>query len=316
MNKRSTFVLFSLTAVLVLILAACSSAPATPTTPAATETPAAITLTDGLGRAVILDTPAQKIISLAPSNTEMLFALGAGAQVAGRDDFSNYPEEAAALPSVGGSMGNYNLEMITSLQPDLVLAAEINTPEQVKAIEELGFKVYYLPNPQDFDGLFENLRTVGALTGKMQQAEQLASTLLGRVQAVTGKLASVTEKPVLFYEIDASEPTKPYTAGKGTFIDMLITAAGGQNAAGELEFYPQLSLEALLEINPAIILLGDSNYGITVESVGQRPGWDALDAVKNGKVYPFNDDLVSRPTPRMVDALEQIARLLHPDLFE
>ncbi len=109
-------------------------------------------LEDGLGRTVtILETP-QKIVSLAPSNTEILFALGANGQVVGRDEFSDYPAEALSIASVGGSMGNYSLEQISALQPDLVLAAEINTPEQVKAMEDLGLIVFYLSNPTDLDG--------------------------------------------------------------------------------------------------------------------------------------------------------------------
>ena len=124
-----------------------------------------LTFTDGLGRTVKLDDVPQKIVSLSPSNTEMLFAVGAGKQVIGRDEFSDFPEEAKTLTSVGGSMGKVNLEQVAALQPDLVLAAQINTPELVKALEDLNLTVYYLPNPKNIDELYSVLATVGQLTG-------------------------------------------------------------------------------------------------------------------------------------------------------
>jgi iron complex transport system substrate-binding protein len=120
----------------------------------------------------------------------------------------------------------------------------------------------------------------------------------------------------LFYEMDGTDPAKPYTAGKGTFITQLIERAGGHNIASDLEGYPQLSLEQVVAADPAFIILGDVRYGVTPESIAERPGWENLSAVKNGKVFPFNDDLVSRPGPRLVDALEELAKMLRPELFE
>lgn len=276
-------------------------------------------LTDGLGRTVTLSQAAQKIVSLAPSNTEILFALGAGAQVVGRDEFSDYPEAAKSLPSVGGSMGNYNLEQIAALKPDLVLAAEINTPEQVKALSDLGLTVYYLPNPKTLEDLYTNLETVAKLTGHQSDAATLTASLKARVTAVDEKIAPISARPTVFYEIDASDPAKPYTAGPGTFVDLLIMRAGGTNfsiAAGIKDAYPQVSLEQVVAANPNMILLGDALYGATPESVAQRPGWDTLDAVKNKQIFAFDDNLVSRPGPRLVDGLEALAKLLHPGLFK
>jgi iron complex transport system substrate-binding protein len=127
----------------------------------------------------------------------------------------------------------------------------------------------------------------------------------------------VTQRPKVFYELDSTDPNAPYTAGAGTFIDTLIGMAGGDNVGQALgSQYGQLSLEKLLVENPDVILLGDSAYGATPESVAGRPGWEALAAVKDQRVYPFDDNLVSRPGPRLVDGLEAIARLLHPELFK
>ena len=298
-----------------LALAAC--APAAGANPTATPTHGPLTLSDSLGRSVTLTKPAQKVVSLAPSNTEILYAIGAEEQVIGRDEFSDYPEAAKALPSVGGSMGQYSLEQIVALEPDLVLASEINTPEQVKALEDLGLTVYYLGNPTTLEEMYANLATVGRLTGRDGEAGTLAEALQVRVAEVDRKLATVADRPSVFYEIDASDPNKPYTAGPGTFIDLLISRAGGVNVAASTgSQYPQLSLEQLVVSNPAIILLGDSAYGVTAEALAARPGWEALAAVQEGKIFPFDDNLISRPGPRLVDGLEQLAMLLHPESFE
>jgi len=280
-------------------------------------TQGAINLEDGLGRQVTLSEPAQRIVSLSPSVTEILFAIGAGEQVIGRDSFSNYPAEVQTIQDVGGSMGNYSFETIASLQPDLVIAAEINTPEQVKALEELGLTVYYLSNPVTLDGIYDLLTTVGNLSGHQDEAAALNAELRDRVNAVVEKLAAVEEKPVVFYELDGSDPAKPWTPGPGTFVDELIRTAGGENAAAGLtSAWAQISIEELLVQDPDIIILGDSIWGMTAEQVAARAGWDALSAVKNNSIYPFNDDLVSRPGPRLVDGLEELAKLIHPEIFE
>ena len=186
-----------------------------------TSTATLVTVDDGLGRTVKLNGPARRIVSLAPSNTEILFAIGAGSQVVGRDDFSDYPNAVQSLPKVGGTE-KYNNEQIVALKPDLVLAAEINTADQVKALESLGLTVYYLKNPATLEDLYGNLETVAKLTGHEADAATLIASLKARVAAVDGKIATVTSHPSVFYEIDATDPAKPYTAGPGTFIDLLI----------------------------------------------------------------------------------------------
>lgn len=306
--KRTIF-LFCSTIFIVLSIAACS--------PAAKAGANPIALTDGLGRSVSLASPAQKIVSMAPSNTEILFAIGAGTQVIGRDEFSDYPAEAAALPSVGGSMGTYSIETIASLKPDLVLAAEINTPEQVKALEDVGLTVYYLSNPKDLNGMYVNLKTVGQLAGRESEADALVQSLQKRVKAVEDKLAPISSIFTVFYEMDGSDPAKPWTAGQDSYLSQLVKMALGSNVGDSMKGdYVQMSQEALLVQNPTIILLGDAAYGVTPEQVAARPGWNALQAVKNNRVYAFDDNLVSRPGPRLVDGLEALAKLLRPGLFK
>ncbi|NOT05055.1 MAG: cobalamin-binding protein [Anaerolineales bacterium] len=308
---------FFLTVLLALVMTACGAPQSTPiVAPVLTEEPSvAITLTDGLGRPIILNEAAQRVVSLAPSNTEILFAVGAGEQVIGRDEFSDYPEEAQAIPSVGGSMGEYSVETIVSLNPDLVLAAEINSPELVKQLEDLGLTVYYLKNPTSFEELYVNLEIVAQLTG--ENPVKLTDSLKARVDAVDEKIAPLSARPSVFYEIDATDPAKPYTYGPGTFGDLLITRAGGFNIGGELtDPYPQISLEQIVVSNPSFILLGDSMWGVTSDAVLTRPGWETIEAVKSNQILPIDDNLISRPGPRLVDGLEQLAKLLHPDLFQ
>ncbi len=284
----------------------------------ATEAPAAtdgLTFTDDMGREIALAGTPEHIVSLAPSTTEILFAVGAGEQVVGRDEFSDYPEEAKALPSIGGSFGEYNVEAIVALEPDLVIAAEINTPELVKQLEDLGVTVYYLGNPTTLEEMYGKLETVAELTG--HDVSDLVSSLQARVAAVDEKIMPLSARPNVFYEIDASDPSKPYTYGPGTFGDLLITRAGGTNVGSvSTDAYPQLSLEQIVVENPSIIILGDSMWGVTPESVLERAGWESIEAVNANQIFPIDDNLISRPGPRLVDGLEALAKILHPDLFE
>lgn len=278
--------------------------------PQTNSTPLANTYTDGLGREVHFENTPQRIISLSASNTEILFAIGAGDQVVGRDEFSDYPAEVESIPSVGGSMGKYSLEQIAALEPDLILAAEINTPEQVKAFEELDLTVYYLSNPKDIDGLYANLLLIGQITGNDKEAQTLVDGLKNRVDQVLN-----LEKPAspirVFYELDGSDPSKPWTPGKGTYMDLLLTLAGGENIGSTAgEGWLQISQEAILSADPQVILLGDAAYGITPEMVAERSGWSGISAVSDTRVYPFDDNLVSRPGPRLVDGLELIAEII------
>jgi iron complex transport system substrate-binding protein len=276
-----------------------------------------MTFTDGLGREVKLDSPAQRVVSLAPSNTEILFALGVGPQVVGRDELSDYPQEAKAIASVGGSMGDFSEEAILALKPDLVLASELNSPDLVASLEKLGLTVYSLSNPKTFEGLYKNLEIVAQLTGHEKEAAELNKSLKARVTAVDEKVKPLSSRPVVFFELDATDPLAPWTAGPGTFVDQLIARAGGINIGSQLKGdWAQISSENLVVANPQIILLGDALYGITVESVKARPGWDVISAVKNNAIHPFNPDLATRPGPRLVDALEQMAKLLHPELYK
>ena len=328
MIRKITLQLILLITVIALLTSACAQVASTPAsathtplpppTPTEEPIPEPITITDGLGKTITLEAPAQRIISLAPSNTEILFSVGAGAQVVGRDSFSDHPAEALNIADIGGGFGELDTETILALDADLVLAASLTAPEQIQALEKLGLTVFTLGNPVALEEMYENLRVVARLTGHEAETESLITDLTARVAVVEEKLAGVETKPLVFYEIDGTDPNAPWTSGPGSFIDTLITMAGGQNLGSILDGpWAQISIEELIAQNPEIILLGDAKWGgVTPEDVAARAGWDALAAVQDGKVYPFDDDLVSRPGARLVDGLETLAKFLHPELFD
>ncbi|NPA31097.1 MAG: ABC transporter substrate-binding protein [Chloroflexi bacterium] len=347
-TPRFARVWMALAVLLALVLAACGGQTTTPEPPtpqpmaevtdAVTEAPTevppspeptaepsptpepapVVEMTDDLGHTIVLTAYPQRIVSLAPSITESLFAIGAGEQVVGRDANSTYPPEVAEITDIGSLWQALPLENILALEPDLVIAAETVAPEQVQQMQDAGLTVFWLANPKDFDGLYRNLRVLAQLTGHEDEAEALIAELQERVDTVTAITADIPdeERPVVFYELDATDPAAPWTSGPGTFIDTAITLAGGRNAGADLEGeWAQMSLEALLAVNPDIIILADAPYGVTPESVAQREGWGALKAVQEGRVYPFDPYLLSVPGPRLVQGLETLAVLLHPDLF-
>lgn len=303
---------------IISILTGCGSASSTAIVDAPAEAiSTSIILTDGLGHEVTLANPATQIVSLSPSNTELLYAVGAGDQTIGRDSFSDYPAEAADLPDIGGGYSEYNLEMLLNLEPDLVLAAEINTAELVQSIEDLGIPVFYISNPLTMDDLYTNILNVGLLSGNDDTAQQVIADIQERVAAVDSAIEKTTTTPTVFYELDATDPTKPYTPGQNTFYSTLISQAGGQNVGDVLEAsWAQMSLEELLIQDPDLILLGDSVWGITPENLAEREGWGTLSAVQSGNVLPFDDNLLARPGPRLIDGLEALARVIHPEAFE
>lgn len=274
-----------------------------------------LTLIDGLDREVELPGPAQRILSMAPNNTEILFAIGAGDQVIGRDELSDFPPEAIEVPSIGSTYGELNTEAIVALEPDLVLAADITSPEQIQAIEGLGLQLFMLPNPMSFGDLFENIRVVGQLTGHESEAFALTVDLEARVQSVIERVSDV-EKETVYFEVDGTDASAPWTVGAATFQDMMINLAGGENIAASIEGWAQINLEELVVQDPAVMLFSSGLWvPTTIESVSERAGWAEISAVVNGRVYAIDTNWVDRTGPRLVDAFESIAVAIHPDLF-
>lgn len=272
---------------------------------------------DGIGRRISLNSPAERIISLAPANTEMLFALGAGNWIIGRDAYSDFPPDAKKIPDLGDYYGEFNYEKIITLQPDLILLSELTPIEQINALEDLGLTVFVVANPENFEDLYKNLQLLGKMTGQEEEAQYVVQSLKERVVEVQKKLFQNDVYPLVFYELDGSEADAPWTAGPGTFIDTIIKMAGGKNLGSNLTGeWVQISVEEVISKNPEIIILGDFTLGgVTPEDVASRTGWEVIQAVQTGKVYTFDDNLVARPGPRLVEGLEKMAQLIHPELF-
>jgi iron complex transport system substrate-binding protein len=280
------------------------------------QDPSPISVVDGLDREVVLDTPARRIVSLAASTTEMLHEIDALQWLVGRDEFSDEPPSVLDIPNVGGGWGELNTELILTLEPDLVLAADIHTPEQIQELEDLGLTVFSVPNFDTFEELFTNLENLGLLTDQLEVARVRTDALRARVDAVLAQVEGVDPVSV-YYEVDGSDPSAPWTTGSSTFQDVLISLAGGENIASEIEGWGQISPEAILAADPEVILFVVGPFvGSTVESISTRPGWEGISAVVNGAVYAVDTNIADRPGPRQVEALELFASLFHPELFE
>lgn len=328
MKKNISFSSFVL--ILSFLLSACgTSVQAEPTgipsvpsdvpdTPKPTTEPTLepIVITDDLEVEITLEVPAKTIVSISPSLTEILFGVGAGDRLVGRDSNSQFPEEALDVKDLGNMWDGIPVEAILALEPDLVLAGEIFSADAINELRDLGLTVYWQANPKDFDGLYENIRVIAILTGTEGEAENLILSLQNRIASLEEKLETVEVVPLVFYELDASDPANPWTTGSGTFISYIINKAKGQNLGDVLDGdWVQISSEELIVQNPEYILLADGLYGITAESVAERAGWDEISAVVEGNLLTFDPFILSVPGPRLVDGFEAVARMIHPELF-
>jgi iron complex transport system substrate-binding protein len=276
-----------------------------------------LTVTGANGHTVTLDAPAERIISLAPANTEILFAIGAGERVVADTTYCNYPYKAANLPKIGGfSADSISVESIVAMKPDLVLANGTDQDTVIKALEDARIRVLPI-GASTFNDVYANIRLVGQVTGNEIEAEALVASMQARVANVQTKVAGIAQKdrPTVFWEV-WDEPLM--TAGPKTFIGQLINTAGGVNIFADLASdWPTISTEEVVKRQPMVIMGPDSHGDkLTVEQLMTRPGWNNLKAVQNYNVYLINGDISSRAGPRLVDALEVIARDLYPDLFK
>ena len=304
-------------AVLLFLLAACgpNAAPATtsasPTSTAASS-PAAFpaTVSDFQDRSITIPKRPERIVSIGPSITEFLFALGAGSRLVGTDDFSDEPAAAKSIEKVGGIKVNF--EKVVSLKPDLVLIVKFSDGT-IEKLASAGLLVLVV-DPQSVGEVARTAILVGRATG--DDGSALAATIDQKVQQVKVKVAAATTKPRVYHEVDASDPAKIFTVGPGSYIHDLIEIAGGTNiAAKAVGAYPQLSAEEILRADPEVIVLAAAPYSAKPEQVAARTGWSAISAVKNGRIVTIEPNLINRPGPRVGEAAEAYAKLVHPELF-
>lgn len=319
MHSKSLFAALFVLAISLTMITACASAPAPTLAPNAVPTKASafpVTLNDSVGRSVTLASAPQRIVSLAPSTTEIAFALGLGSRVVAVDNFSDYPAETKALPKINAMPLNF--EQVVSFKPDVVLVAGLTNPDDIKKMSDLKLTVLAVGSANTtFDSIASDIAMVGKATGTDAQAKMLADGMKQKIDAVKAKTATATSKPKVYWELDATDPAKPYTPGPGSFLNDLINLAGGTNIAANAKSpWAQINAEEIIAANPDIIVLSDASYGVTPASVKARNGWNAINAVKNDKVFGIDDNLVSRPGPRIGEGLEAAAKLIHPELFK
>jgi len=273
-----------------------------------------IQITDQLGRKVTLNGTPQRIISIAPANTEILFALGLGDKIVGVTDYCNYPPEALAKEKVGG-FSTPNIEKIIDLDPDVIFAAPKHEAEVITQLEDSGLKVIAL-TPATIDETYDAIVLVGSVMGVQEAASSLIENMKSEISTVTSLVANLSdeEKPNVFY-IVWHDPLM--TAGGDTLAGQLIELAGGKNIFDNLSDYVTVSIESVLDGEPEVIIAGTSmgsGADAPFEWAQEESRLQETEALNEGKVFSINTDLVGRFGPRIVDALYEMLRLIHPEL--
>jgi iron complex transport system substrate-binding protein len=273
-------------------------------------------VTDDLGRSLMIPVKITRAVSLAPNLTENIFAVGAGDRLVGVTTFCNYPEAAKSIAKVGDTMSP-NMETIVALKPDVVFVSTASQIETfAKTLSDNGIAVY-VTNPNSLADVTKNLKKLGEIFETEEATRRLLKTLLDREMKICGQFVTCSSvdlggplvKMVPVFVQISKEPL--FTIGSGSFLNDLISEAGGRSVTEQVESaYPKLSKETASALNPDVIILSDSEDNREPNEVFKNSP-----AVKNGRVYKINADILSRPGPRLVDALEQIARFLHPDKF-
>jgi iron complex transport system substrate-binding protein len=269
-----------------------------------------LTITDAFSRQVKIDKEPQKVISIAPNITEMIFALNRSSKLIGRSEYCDFPEEAKNITSVG-SIREPSIEKIVELKPDIVIASTHFEKETVQKLEEIGINVVILFGAESFEGVYDTVEKVGKVLNAEEEAEKLVSEMKLKVQNVLDKVKDKPQ-PSVYYVISYGK-TGDYTAGKDTFVGQMLEMAGGKNVADDTKGW-EYSLEKIIEKKPEIIIC--SKYYNSKQGIESTNGYKDLDAVKNGKLYEIDNNLLDRQGPRLADGLTELARIIHPEAFE
>lgn len=271
------------------------------------------TVIDQLGRRVTVPENPERIVSLAPSITEIVFALNQGYRLKGVTTYSDFPSEAKKLPKVG-SYVQLDLEKIVALKPDLCIAIKDGNPIAVaRRLESLKIPVYAV-NPKNLATVMQSVREIGGLLNVEENADKLVQSMNLRIQKVRSLVAKTTYRPKVFFQIGVSPIV---SVGTHTFSHQLIVLAGGKNVAQGPIAYPRYSTEQVLALSPDVIIITSMARAAVFNRVkAEWNRWPSIPAVRNHRIFLEESNLFDRPTPRLVDGLELLVRLIHPELFE
>lgn len=270
-------------------------------------------MTDEVGRNVRVPNSPKRIIPLAPSITETLFALGLQEEIVGVTNFCDYPEAALKKPKIGGFV-NPSVEKIISLRPDLIIAIrDGNREETVQRLNDLGFSVYWV-NPKGFDGVMETIKNIGEIAGKRDESTKIVKEMMRKKEHFLSLTKSLS-KPKVFFQM-GFDPI--ITAGRETLADDLIRLAGGRSISdNESKNYPLYSIETVIFSAPEIIIISSmESKKDCLNLVKWWQNWKSIPAVKRDAIYVVDSNLVDRPTPRIVEGLEAIVRMIHPEALQ
>ncbi|SEN35854.1 ABC transporter substrate-binding protein [Paenibacillus sp. OV219] len=269
-----------------------------------------LTVKDVTGTELTFQKAPERIVTLLPSETEIVYAIGAGTALVGVDDYSNYPKEAAAILKIGGM--DADIEKIVSLKPELVLASYTMGQAVVDKLRSLGIQVY-ATDPKNYDGVMGKIKQIGAILNKTSEAEAVAEHMTDVREQVVNAVKDAP-KPNVYLEFSPG-----WTVGKGEFLDELITLAGGTNIATNAGWY-EIDPEAVVKSNPEDIIYasmtlkeGEKNPILT--AIETRPGWNTINAIKNKQIFEVDQDPLTRVGPRLAEGLLEVAKKLHPDLI-
>lgn len=275
-----------------------------------TNTTYPLKIKDSLNREVTIEKEPVKIISLAPNITETIYALDKQKLLIGRTDYCTYPKEVSEIKSIGSLM-KPNIEKITQLRPDLVIASNHFRKEDLKKLEEVNVKVLVLSSSESFEGTYDIIKNTGKVLNANQKASEVVLAMKEKVKAVQEKVKD-KNKPSVYYIVSFGK-SGDFTAGKDTFIGKMLEMAGGKNAADDVRGW-KYSVEKLIEKNPEILIY--SNKFNSKEELKNTEGYKELEAVKKDKIFAIDEDIINRQGPRLADGLEALAKILHPESFK
>jgi iron complex transport system substrate-binding protein len=268
-----------------------------------------VSITDDNGVSVTLETAPERIVALAPSFVEVLYAIGAGDTIVAADENTDYPPEAESIPKISGF--EPSVEGIASYEPDLVVI--VFDPGGLQdALGQLGINTLFLASPDSIEGTFVQIELLGRAVGRSAAAKGLVGQMRAVIEGIKAKLPAGAVGPRVYHEVDNTY----YSAGPGSFVHDFYATLGAQNIAESTgQAFPQLNAEAIIRADPEVIILADEFAGESADTVAARAGWSKISAVKGGRVFTIDPNIVSRPGPRLVDALEMLARLLYPEVY-